>query len=131
MAIESAPAPSETSASKPSRAPAPSPSELPSRPWLRGAAFLALGAQVITISALVGADRMPVTWWALLLAIAPGPLAWAAALAPVTVALPAAVLCTVVVIVGTAGGIVHTGLFFLPALVVLIIGAASLRRGQA
>jgi hypothetical protein len=40
----------------------------PSWPWRRAALFLAGAAQLITISALVGADPLAVTWWSLLLA---------------------------------------------------------------
>ena len=42
----------------------------PSWPWRRAALFLAGAAQLITISALVGADPLAATWWSLLLAIA-------------------------------------------------------------
>jgi len=47
-------------------------------PWRRVALFLAGAAQLITISALVGADPIPATWSSLLLAVAPAPLAVAA-----------------------------------------------------
>ena len=63
-----------------SAAPAPA-----SWPWRRAALFLAGAAQLITISALVGADPLAVTWWSLLLAIAPAPVAAAAAFAPAPV----------------------------------------------
>jgi len=53
----------------------------PSWPWRRGALFLAGAAQLITISALTSADPLAVTWWALLLAMVPAPLAAAAAFA--------------------------------------------------
>jgi len=66
--------------------PAPS-----SWPWRRAALFLAGAAQLITISALVGAEPVPATWSSLLLAVAPGPLAAAAAFAPTPVNLLAAV----------------------------------------
>ena len=48
-------------------------------PWRRAALFLAGAAQLITISALVGADPIPVTWSSLLLAVAPVTVAAAAA----------------------------------------------------
>jgi len=57
----------------------------PSWPWRRAALFLVGAAQLITISALVGADTLAVTWWSLLLAIAPVPVAAAAAFAPAPV----------------------------------------------
>jgi hypothetical protein len=62
--------------------PVPAP---PSWPWRRAALFLAGAAQLITISALVGADPLAVTWWSLLLAIAPAPVAAVAAFAPAPV----------------------------------------------
>jgi uncharacterized membrane protein len=100
----------------------PAPTLSPRRPWLLGALLLAGGAQVITISALLSADPLAVTWWSLLLAIAPAPLAAVAAFAPAALARPAAVALAVVLVAGIIGGIVHTGLLFLPALVVLVIG---------
>jgi hypothetical protein len=45
----------------------------PSWPWQRAALLLAGAAQLITISTLVGADPIAVTWSSLLLAIAPAP----------------------------------------------------------
>ena len=111
-----------TSASQPgSRAPAP-----PSWAWRRGAFLLAGAAQLITISALTSADPLAVTWSSLLLAIAPAPLAAAAAFLPARLARPAAAICVVVLIAGIVGGILHTGLFFLPALVVLAVGTVRL-----
>ena len=102
----------------------------PRRPWLVGALLLAGGAQVITISALLSADPLAVTWWSLLLAIAPAPLAAVAAFAPATLARPAAAAAAVVLVAGIVGGILHTGLLFLPALAVLVIGGRSLLREQ-
>ena len=102
----------------------------PRRPWLLGALLLAAGAQLITISALLSADPLAVTWWSLLLAIAPAPLAALAAFAPATVARAAAAAAIVILVAGIVGGILHTGLLFLPALVVLVIGARSLLLGQ-
>ncbi len=71
------------------------------------------------------------TWPALLLAIAPAPLAAAAAFAPAPVNRLAAAAGVVVLIAGIAGGILHTGLFFVPALVVLSAGAVKLWREQS
>jgi hypothetical protein len=103
----------------------------PSWPWRWGALLLAGAAQLITISALLSADPLAVTWWSLLLAIAPAPLAAAATFAPARLNLLAAVAGVLVMIVGIAGGILHIGLFFLPALVVLAVGAVKLWREQS
>jgi hypothetical protein len=94
--------------------------------WLWGALLLALGAQVIIISALVSVDPLAVTWWSLLLAIAPAPVAGAAAFGPEQVKRLAAAVGLLVMIAGVAGGILHQGLFFLPALVALAVGAVKL-----
>jgi hypothetical protein len=80
MTIDSAPASASPEAS--SAEPAISVPAPPSWPWRRAALFLAGAAQLITISALVGAGPIPVTWSSLLLAVAPAPLAAAAAFAP-------------------------------------------------
>ena len=110
----------------PQRVPAP-----PSWPWRRGALILAGAAQLITISALVSADPLAVTWWSLLLAIAPAPLAAAAAFAPARLNLVAAVAGVLVLIAGIAGGILHIGLFFVPALAVLAVATVKLWREQS
>jgi hypothetical protein len=106
----------------------------PSWVWRRGALILAGAAQLITISALTSADPLAVTWASLLLAIAPAPLAAVAAVAaftPVPVSRLAAVVGVLVLVAGIAGSVVHTGLFFVPALVVLGVGVVKLRREQA
>jgi hypothetical protein len=54
----------------------------PSRRWLRWALLLAGAAQLITISAVTRLDPVAATWSALLLAVAPAPLAAAAEFAP-------------------------------------------------
>ena len=100
-------------------------------PWRRGALILAGAAQLITISALTGADPLAVTLSALLLAIAPAPLAAAAAFAPAPVNRVAAVAAMAALIAGIAGVISHTGLFFVPALAVLAIGTAKLWRERS
>ena len=92
---------------------------------------LAGAAQLITISALVGADPIPATWSSLLLAVAPAPLAAAAAFAPAPVNLLAAVGRDRGPGRGIAAQVTHTGLFFVPALVVLAVGAVKLWREQA
>ncbi|HEY1345808.1 MAG TPA: hypothetical protein VGF54_12525 [Streptosporangiaceae bacterium] len=98
----------------------------PSWPWRRAALFLAGAAQLITISALVGAEPIPATWSSLLLAVAPAPLAAAAAFAPAPVNLLAAVAGIVVLATGIIAQVTDTGLFFVPALVVLAVGAVKL-----
>jgi len=123
-------APAHTSATNtpvnPPAVPAP-----PSWAWRRGALILAGAAQLITISALNSADPLAVTWWSLLLAIAPAPLAAAAAFGPAPVNRLAAVAGVLVLAAGIAGGIVHIGLFFVPALVVLAVGGVKLWREQS
>jgi hypothetical protein len=99
-----------------------------SRPWPRAALLLSIAAQLITISALVSADPIPATWAALLLATAPAPLAAAAAFAPAPVARLAAPLAVAVLVAGIAGQVTHTGLFFVPALVAIAVGATRLWR---
>jgi hypothetical protein len=103
----------------------------PSWPWRRGALILAGAAQLITISALVSADPLAATWSSLLLGIAPGPLVAAAAFSPAPASRLAAVVAAVVLVAGIVGGITHTGVLFLPALVVLIVGAVKLWRERS
>ena len=102
----------------------------PSWPWRRGALILAGAAQLITISALNSADPLAVSWSSLLLAIAPAPLLAIVAFAPGRVARPAAAVAVVVLVAGIVGGILHTGLFFLPALIVLAVGTVKLWQEQ-
>jgi hypothetical protein len=129
MTTQNAPAPTSPSPStatpaSPVRVPAP-----PSWPWRRSALLLAGAAQLITISALISSvDPLAATWSSLLLAIAPAPLAAAAAFAPAPVNRLAAAVGVLVLIAGIAGGITHTGLFFVPALVALAVGGVKLWR---
>ena len=116
---------SATSASASSAAP-PRWSILSSKPWRRAGFLLAGAAQIITISALLSADPLRATWSALLLAIAPAPLAAVAAFAARAVARPAAAVAAVVMIVGIAGGIGRIGTLFIPALVAVAVGGARL-----
>jgi hypothetical protein len=111
-------------------APAVVSSAPPSWPWRLAALFLAGAAQLVTISALVSADPIPATWSSLLLAVAPAPLAAVAAFAPAPVNLLAAVAGIAVLVAGIAGQLTHTGLFFVPALVVLAVAAVKLWREQ-
>jgi hypothetical protein len=82
--------------------------------------------KLITISALESADPLAVTWYSLLLAIAPALLAAAAVYTPAPANRLAAVATLAVLVAGIIGGITHTGLFFVPALVVLAVGTAKL-----
>ena len=85
---------------------------------------------MITISALVGTDRPPVTWASLLLAIAPAPVAAVAAFAPTPVNRAAAVAEVLVLVTGIAGALTHTGLFFVPALATMCVAIIKLWREQ-
>jgi hypothetical protein len=92
---------------------------------------LAGAGQLITISALVTSDYpLAVTWWSLLLAIVPAPVTAAAVFAPAPVNRLAAAVGVLVLVAGIAGGILHIGLFFVPALVVLAAGTVKLWREQ-
>jgi hypothetical protein len=124
MSIDGAPA-ARSPQAQPATVVSPAP---PSWPWRRAALLLAGAAQLITISALVRADPIPASWSSLLLAAAPAPLAAAAAFAPGPVNLLAAVAGIAVLVVGVAAQVTHTGLFFVPALVVLAVGAVKLWR---
>jgi hypothetical protein len=129
MSTDNAPAEAVTAPPPPAK---PTVAAPPSWPWLRGALILAGAAQLITISALVGPDGMTVTWATLLLAIAPAPLAAAAAFASASVARLAAAAAVAAMAAGLGGSATHTGLFFLPGLVVEIVAAAKLwaERGE-
>ena len=129
MTIPNAPAGTSPAASIPASSavsPVPAP---PSWPWRRAALFLAGAAQLITISVLVSADPLAVTWWSLLLAIA-RTVAAAAAFAPAPVNRLAAAAGVLILVAGIAGGILHTGLFFVPALVALAVGGIKLWHEQ-
>jgi hypothetical protein len=117
---------SETTVAAATSSSAPAVPAPPSWPWRRGALLLAGAAQLITISALVSADPLAATWSSLLLGIAPALLVAAAAFSPAPVNRFAAVVAAVVLVVGIVGGITHTGVFFLPALAVLIVGTLKL-----
>jgi hypothetical protein len=103
----------------------------PGRLGLRGALLLAGAAQLITISALVSADPLAATWSALLLAIAPAPVAATMLLVRPPASRLAVIATGAVLVVGIVGGITHTGLFFLPALISLVVGAVLLSREHA
>jgi hypothetical protein len=99
--------------------------------WRRAAVLLCIAAQLITISALAGVDPPPASWASLLLAIAPAPLAAAAAFAPVRFCWQAAAAGSAVLVAGIGGAWDHTGLFFVPALVALVAGGAMLWRERS
>lgn len=101
------------------------------RTWTCVGVALAIAAQLITIAALTSADPIPATWSALLLACAPAPLALVPVYARVPVNRLAVVAALVAIIVGGAGQVLHTGLFFLPALAVLAVAAAKLWRERS
>ena len=131
MTTPTAPADTTPVTGGPATPAAPSTAAPPSWPWRRGALILAGAAQLITISALVTSDYpLAATWWSLLLGIAPALLAAAAAFAPAPAGRLAAVAGVLVLVAGIAGGIVHIGLFFVPALVVLAVGTVKLWREQ-
>lgn len=101
----------------------------PSWRWRRAGLLLAGAAQLITVSALTrSAFPIPATWSALLLAAAPAPLAFAAAFAPAPANRLALAAAVVAIIVGGAVQITHTGLFFVPALAVLVVAGVRLWR---
>jgi hypothetical protein len=107
--------------------PAPKPAP-PSWAWMRGALILAGAAQLITISALVSADPLAATWWSLLLGVAPVLVVAVAAFTPAPANRLIAAVAAIVLIVGMVGGITHIALWFLPALVILAVGAVKLWR---
>jgi hypothetical protein len=93
----------------------------PTRRWRIGAFLLTGAAQIITIASLTYVLHPGVTWAALLLAIAPAPLAAVAAFAPRPIARWAAVVAALVVVAGLAGWATHAGWLFAPALAALVV----------
>jgi hypothetical protein len=103
--------------------------------WLFAAFLLAGAAQLITIAALLGATPLAASWSALLLAIAPAPLAAAAAFTAPRLARAAAVVAGVAIIVGIVGSLTswsastaHTGVLFFLALAAVVVGGLRLWR---
>jgi hypothetical protein len=103
--------------------------------WLFAAFLLAGAAQLITIAALLGADPLATSWSALLLAIAPAPLAAAAAFTAPRLARLAAAAAGVAIIVGIVGSLTEwststarTGVLFFLALAAVIVGGLRLWR---
>jgi hypothetical protein len=131
MTMPTAPAGTTSVAGTPASPAVPPASAPPSWAWRRAALMLAGAAQLITISALVTSDLpLAATWWSLLLGIAPAPVAAAAAFAPAPVNRMAGVIGVLVLVAGIAGGIVHIGVLFVPALVALAVGTVKLWREQ-
>ena len=60
--------------------------------------------------------------------IAPAPVAALAAFAPAPVSMLAAAADVLILVAGIVGGILHTGLFFVPALLALSVGGVKLWR---
>ena len=103
-----------------------------SRLWGRVALFLAGGAQLITIAALLNVtSSVSLTWSSVLLAAAPAPIVAVAAFARPPADLAAAATAIVVMVVGLAGQATHTGPLFAPAIVMLAFAAAKMRKEQA
>jgi hypothetical protein len=103
--------------------------------WLFAAFLLAGGAQLITIAALLGSTPLATSWSALLLAIAPAPLAAAGAFTTRRLARLAAAVAGVVIIVGIVGSLTdwsastaRTGVLFIPALAAVVVGGLRLWR---
>lgn len=101
------------------------------RAWLIAGVLLSAAAQLITVAALAGADPIPATWGAVLLAVAPAPLALLAAHAPARTARLFAAAAAAVLIIGIVAQITHTGLFFVPALAAMAVVAIRLWREPA
>jgi hypothetical protein len=67
----------------------------------------------------------------LLLAIAPAPLAAGTAFLPAGLAKLTALAAAIVLLVGIVGAVRHTGLFFAPAFVVMVVAIIKLWREPA
>jgi hypothetical protein len=103
--------------------------------WLFAAFLLAGAAQLITIAALLGSTPLATTWPALLLAIAPAPLAAAAAFTAPRLARLAAAAAGVAIIVGIVGSLTEwstsdarTGVLFILAFAAVVVGGLRLWR---
>jgi hypothetical protein len=103
--------------------------------WLFAAFLLAGAAQLITISALLSADPLAASWWALLLAVAPAPLAAAAAFTAPRLARAAVAAAGAAILVGIVGSLTEwstsnarTGVLFFLALAAVVVGGLRLWR---
>jgi hypothetical protein len=106
--------------------------------WLFAAFLLAGAAQLITIAALLGSTPLATSWSALLLAIAPAPLAAAAAFTAPRLARLAVAAAGVAIIVGIVGSLTEwsastarTGVLFFLALAAVVVGGLRLWRARA
>jgi hypothetical protein len=99
--------------------------------WRRAALLLTGAAQLITIASLTYLLHPGVSWAALLLAIAPAPLAAVTAFAPRPLARWAAVVTALVVAAGLVGWAGHAGWLFAPALAALIVVCLLLWRERS
>jgi hypothetical protein len=97
------------------------PASTPTTRWLRAAFLLSGAAQLIIIGSLTYLHHPGVTWAALLLAIAPAPLAALTAFGPRPLARWLAIITALVVAAGLAGWATHAGWLFAPALASLIV----------
>ena len=100
-------------------------------PWRRAALLASIAAQLITISALLSVDPVPATWTALLLGVAPAPLALIAAFAPAPAARLAAPVAVVALVTGMISQVTYTAVLFLPALAAMTGAALRLWREGA
>jgi hypothetical protein len=131
-----------STATQPASATAQSASAISAKPprsitqrWLFAAFLLAGAAQLITIAALLGADPLAASWSALLLAIAPAPLAAAAAFTAPRLARLAVAAAGVAIIVGIVGSLTEwststarTGVLFFLTLAAVVVGGLRLWR---
>lgn len=108
-------------------------STIPSWPWRRGAMLLAGAAVLLAISSLTRTvDPVSATWVPVLLAVAPVPLTAATAFAPARIGRLTGVAGIAAMLAGTIGAIGQSGMqyaiFFVPALIVLIVATIMLWR---
>jgi hypothetical protein len=134
--------PASTATPSPSAATTQSASAIAAKPprtvtqrWLFAGFLLAGAGQLITISALLSADPLAASWWALLLAVAPAPLAAAAAFTAPRLARAAVAAAGAAILVGIVGSLTewstsnaHTGVLFFPALAAVVVGGLRLWR---
>ncbi len=95
--------------------------------------LLAGAAVLLAISSLIrSSNPVPATWVPLLLAVAPVPLAAATAFAPARIGRLTGIAGIAALLAGTIGAIGQSGMqyaiFFVPALIVLIVATIMLWR---
>ena len=135
QSADTATQPASTSTAQSASAISAKPPRTITQRWLFAAFLLAGAAQLITISALLSADPLATSWSALLLAIAPAPLAAAAAFTAPRLARLAAAAAGGAILVGIVGSLTewstsnaHPGVLFFPALVAVVVGGLRLWR---